>query len=303
MTYFHEEIASFSARTEADKLVKIGLITVNYNSAEATARLLSDILRQDLTRCRLCVVVADNSAAAGDLAQVCEAFRDNASILFLPFPSNPGYFGAAHQAFQQTWTGDPPDWLIVANPDIRILQPGFFTRVAELPPTRGAIIGPRIVSARTGLDQNPFHHRRPSNSRMNFVRFVLRVPLLRWLLVVQSRFRSRLRACFRRTARLPRSEPLAIYAPHGSFVIFNREYFGLGADLNVGSFLYAEEIYVAESCRRLGMKVVWEPALEVLHEEHVSISLSTAVRRFQVESADYCYREFFSSARDLRMKG
>ena len=182
---------------QADRTIQIGLITVNYRSAEATARFLGDILRQDRSHCRLRVVVVDNSAAMGDLAPVRAAFTDAEDFAFLPMPSNPGYFGAAHSAFQQVWPDGPPDWLIVANPDIRLPQ-GFFTRLAQLPPSTGAVLAPSILSGRTGLNQNPYRRTRPTAMRMNLFRLIPRVRFLLWLLRAQCHLRHYLRRSMKR---------------------------------------------------------------------------------------------------------
>lgn len=280
--------------TDAGRPIRIGLITVNYKSAHATARLLDDIARQLEGGYILRVVVADNSPQEPAMASARASRAQNGDISFFPLPSNPGYFGAAHQAFLQFFRDDPPDWLIVCNPDIRLTQEDFFRRLAALPPSAGAVIAPRIVSGRTGLDQNPFLRSRPTAFRMRWFRLIPRVRLLHWLLRTQSNVRHRLRGSMNRISSPPTPQPEIIYAPHGSFIIFNREYFQRGGALNVGSFLYAEETFVGESCRHAGMRVTWIPSLSALHDEHVAIHVSTMTRRFQAESADYLYREFFA---------
>jgi GT2 family glycosyltransferase len=61
-----------------------------------------------------------------------------------------------------------------------------------------------------------------------------------------------------------------IYAPHGAFMIFSRRYFEAGGYLDGNLFLYGEEISVAEICRSLGLAVIYEPSLCVVHNEHAS---------------------------------
>jgi GT2 family glycosyltransferase len=73
----------------------------------------------------------------------------------------------------------------------------------------------------------------------------------------------------------------AIYAAHGSFFIFSRRYFEGGGFLDGNLFLYGEEISVAEICRSLGLPVVYEPSLCVLHKEHQSTG--KALNRFTYE--------------------
>ena len=274
--------------------LEIGLIVVNYNSAQASAQLLVDLLQQDTSNCALTVVVADNGPCRPGLAALRQAYRDNPSVRFEDMTANLGYFGAAHSALEAVWKGGLPDWIIISNPDIRLQQPGFFSRIADDMAGIGAVIAPRIVSTRTGLDQNPFLRRRPSALRMNLTRLIPRVPLLLWLMRTQCAVRRAIRSRLRGKHAQPAISSSNIYAPHGAFIIFSKEYFQRGGSLNAGAFLFAEEIFVAETCRRLGFRIVYSPSLEVLHDEHVSTRANPAIRRYLVESTDYCARKFFS---------
>ena len=274
--------------------LEIGLIVVNYNSAQATAQLLVDLLQQDKSNCALTVVVADNGPSKPGLGSLRQAYRDNPSVRFEEMTTNLGYFGAAHCALEAVWRDGLPDWIIVSNADIRLQQPGFFSRIADGMAGIGAVIAPRIVSTRTGLDQNPFLRKRPSALRMNLHRLIPRVPLLFWLMRTQCAVRRAVRSRLRGKHAPPATASSYIYAPHGAFIIFSKEYFRRGGSLNAGAFLFAEEIFVAETCRRLGFGVAYSPTLEVLHDEHVSTKVNPAIRRYLAESTDYISREFFS---------
>src|SRR2546427_119628 len=72
-----------------------------------------------------------------------------------------------------------------------------------------------------------------------------------------------------------------IYAPHGALFIFSRRYFEAGGYLDGNLFLYGEEISVAEICRSLGLPVIYEPSLRVLHNEHQSTG--RVISRFSFE--------------------
>ena len=275
--------------------IDIAFIAVNYNSAHSVALLLEDLLAQDTSGCVLTIVIVDNSPSESELSAVRQAYSAFPGVRFERMSQNLGYFGAAHAAFNTIFKKRPPDWTIVSNVDIRLQQPGFFNLVAALPPEMG-IVAPRIISGQTGLDQNPFHRHRPSRSRMLLNRIIPRIGLLAWLLevqcVIKRRFRSRL------ALRRIDSERIAqkIYAPHGAFILFGSRYFQAGGSLDVGAFLFAEEKYVGETCRRLGIEVTYVPWVEVRHDEHISTRHSPAIRSFQAASADYCYREFFSES-------
>jgi GT2 family glycosyltransferase len=275
------------------KNCEIGFITVNYKSAKATALLLADLLQQNSSHADLTVVVADNSPSESELDSVRQAYCDCPCVRFERMPGNLGYFGAAHLALNTVWKDRLPDWVIVSNTDVRLPQSDFFSRIAELP-ARTGVVAPRIVSGRTGLDQNPFLRRRPSGFRLMLTRCILRVAFLHWLFEAQAFLKRAIRRRLRGRRQQSAANPIKIYAPHGSFILFSNEYFRRGGSLNCGAFLYAEEIFVAEICRRIGVEVTYQPSLDVLHDEHVSTRDNPAVRRFQHEAAEYYHQEFFS---------
>ena len=51
----------------------------------------------------------------------------------------------------------------------------------------------------------------------------------------------------------------------------HRSYFEAGGDLEHFSFLFLEELYVGETCERLDLEVLYEPALRFAHGRHRSI--------------------------------
>ena len=61
-----------------------------------------------------------------------------------------------------------------------------------------------------------------------------------------------------------------IYAPHGSCIIFHKNYFEKGGNLKHISFLFGEEIFVAETLLKLKLEAWYEPALIVSDYEHAS---------------------------------
>jgi GT2 family glycosyltransferase len=285
-----------------ERTVEVALIAVNFDSAKATAQLVGDVVKQNPTNCKVTVVIADNGPTASGLDRVREQYCDHQAVRFETMPENLGYFGAAHHALHAVWKHRLPDWVIVSNADIRLPQKDLFSRIANL--SSGlAVIAPRIISMRSGLDQNPFHRERPSAFRMYLNRIIPRLAVVFWLCELQFAVKQSVRRWFRSAIPAPPSQPEKIYAPHGAFVIFSREYFERGGSLNVGAFLFAEEKFVAESCRRLGLDVLYDPTIEVNHDEHVSTGSNPAVRGFQVSAADYIYREFFARGVDQRESG
>jgi len=113
-----------------------------------------------------------------------------------------------------------------------------------------------------------------------------------WVAATKGRIRA---AAYRKHAGEPRRTDAGaeIYAPHGSFMILGASYFQKGGNLRHGTFLYAEEILVAETARDLGLRIRYVPALEVRHAEHASVSASPNTGRYQADAAAYCADRYF----------
>jgi GT2 family glycosyltransferase len=135
------------------------------------------------------------------------------------------------------------------------------------------------------VDQNPFMRRRPSRLRWASFRFSFSSYGIAALWDWASRQKQRLKAYWQaRRSEAPstqKSEREFIYAPHGAFFIFSRRYFEAGGYLDGNLFLYGEELSVAEICRSLGLPVIYEPSLSVVHNEHRSTG--KRISRFSYE--------------------
>jgi GT2 family glycosyltransferase len=267
------------------------LICVKYRADEETQRYLESIqsLKSDGG---LHVMVVENtigSSWAKATRSDCQAVQA---------PDNLGYFGGARYGLSLYREQNPlPDWVIISNVDLCIDDLSFLQRLALLAsmPNLGAV-APKIQSSLTGVDQNPYMWVRPSALRMHFYKWLFRSWLILNAYEVFGNVFHRVRGGIARVwnSSAPASRE-AIYAPHGSFLIFSRNYFDRGGTLDFPEFLFGEEIYIAETMRKLGLDVVYEPSLQVTHQEHHSTKLfkSRAVAQHLARSAAYCADTLF----------
>ncbi len=87
----------------------------------------------------------------------------------------------------------------------------------------------------------------------------------------------------------------ALDAGHGAFVVLSHHYFEAGGSLDYKSFLLGEEIFLAECCRDLGLSVLYDDSLTVIHQEHASIDLLKSPRpRWEGESSALHYTRYFA---------
>jgi GT2 family glycosyltransferase len=271
------------------------VICVNFHCEDEVAALVRSGLRLDGAQ-RLRVLVVDNNGGSQPHPAIADLAGTQVDVLAPG--SNRGYYGAADWALGKLFPRPAadaglPDWVIVSNPDIEFPDVRILDRLQELygsdPP---AVLAPAVVDNDTGRDLNPHLLTRPDPRRMRFLRWLHRHHSATVAYHLGSIAKGKLPS-----RRRPRTGPADIYAPHGAFTIFNRSYFEAGGSLRHVAFLYGEELFVAETARGLGLKVVYDPRLVVGHRRHATTGRlpSRELTRRMAEASSRLVDLYFSS--------
>jgi len=272
---------------------KAVIITVNFRQDQCTLEFLKSASKlAEFDSCHFLIV--DNNSDDGSVNSIRRASLKFSNVTLLSSPQNGGYFGAANWALQRYLVNhDCPDWVIVCNNDIVFGDRRFLLRLVETNPTN-AVIAPCIISGLTRCDANPSIRHRPSRFRMWRYRFWLSNFYLAWFKQALSPYvrRSRMRNNSGSDTEPFRRRP--IYAPYGALVIFSRSFFDAGGFIDGGSFLYAEELRIAEMCRRLRLPIMHDPELRVWHKESQSTGrfLTRAVYQHQKNGFEYALSRY-----------
>ena len=283
--------------------VKALLVSVHYGNPQPTVDLLQCLSRMR-GRCDLHVTIVSNKSAGGSGSGLREAACGLGDFELRELSANAGYFGAAKEGLDGFLKRGAamPDWIIVCNHDILIEDRDFFMKLFGQDPSAAGVIAPRIRCLPGGVEQNPFMRRRPGRLRWAGLRLCSSnygaAALWDWLSRKKRAVQSYRAAHARKPVEGERARREPIYAPHGSFFIFSRRYFEAGGFLDPHLFLYGEEITVAETCRSLGLPVIYEPSLCVFHNEHASTGrrISRFSYECQKKALRYVTSRYFSGA-------
>jgi GT2 family glycosyltransferase len=274
MTHSREKTAIEGTIKKGDILV----IGVTYNTFPETLRYLESLapgIPENVS-----VIIADNSdrhAPAG----FAEQLENYPFLHYFRTGGNPGYFGAARTAMEKYFGQHhaPPAYTLVTNIDI-VFTPGFFQQLSRIPPDQNtAIIAPSIISEKWKTDYNPAKRSPFSKARLqlylllysNFLVhncFLLFAYLKKWMKGVSGK-RYRMRDERMQDRRI--QDGTEIYAAHGSCIIFTRRYFEKGGTLDMPSFLFGEEIILAETVCAMGLTIIYHPELVIRDHEHASV--------------------------------
>jgi len=275
---------------------RVLVICVNYYNEEETCAFVKQVLKQKESIPVNVVIANNNESNERDfILNACAKANDRVALFNTG--ENLGYFGAANHALLRYCQESPlPEWVIVSNTDICFEDDEFFVMLIEVSGNRPhEIIAPSIISLKTGLNQNPHRRKRPSRLRMHSYKWIFRNYHVANGYSNLGLIKAKIKRALHHASKLASQagRPLSIYAPQGSFVIFNRKYFECGGDFDYGSVLMGEEIFVAETALRLGLKVSFIPQLRVIHREHSTTWVLRMNRELQYLSAKYCADKYF----------
>jgi GT2 family glycosyltransferase len=268
------------------------LLTNYYNEIEVETFVTKQINREVVTGVEI-IITNNGSKNVSILNALNEKFK-NVKVLH---PSiNLGYFGAAHfalQSYLKENNNELPNAVIVCNSDISFNYKNFIEDLKHIIQNKNAdIIGPSIFAKHLNIYQNPYIINRLPKNRIRFYNFIssnfIFYSAFTMLHFIKKRILSK------RAITLTDKSKVC-YAVHGSFMVFNQSYFKKGGTLHYPSFLFGEEIFVAETALKLNLKTVFDPSLKIIHHQHSTTGKikSRKYVQWMHQSYSYLLKNFF----------
>jgi GT2 family glycosyltransferase len=272
------------------------LICVNYLKPGETQRFVLSALDQSL-KSSLRLAVVDNSPSSGAGAVPSSTTKDPRVTAIAP-GKNLGYFGGAAAALKDHLKSHSmPEWVIVSNPDVYFPDRGVLQLLLDSHRDNApAVVAPSIRTKGSSAEQNPYMRVRPSRVRMHVYRWIFSAYPIDAAYQGLSWIKHRaLEAASNERPVAAASSPEKIYAPQGAFIAFHRSYFERGGTFDHGAFLFGEEIFVGETARRLGLTILYDPALVIEHTERSTGAglFNRQTSRFRKQASRYLAKTFF----------
>jgi GT2 family glycosyltransferase len=266
--------------------MRIVLVLVNYYCERDIAETVRSFEKQEFDEpIELAIYVVDNGSTGADL----DRNLINSNVDIVRPGENLGYMPAANLVLNSLEMDGNFEWLILSNPDIRLPDPLMLQRLNAF--SQYLVIAPSIVDS-DGRDQNPFLTTRPSQSTIRLRKIIFSRA---WIWYMWWKWRS-LVPKHRPVSMPAANNPVqAVYAGHGSFMVFHHEYFAKGGTMSHPLQLYGEEFFVAESVRRMGSSVRYIPSLTVEHIGHSTTSPSLTIARHMRLAARYVADVLFAN--------
>ncbi len=266
------------------------ILVVYFNEDEAESFFKSQLKEQSNQDYH--VLIVNNGSNSHE--KFSSKFNNFSNIEIIGTGQNLGYLGGASLAikyFREKFpTSDP--LVILSNTDIEFVEKDFLEKLLSVERNYD-VAGPSIVSTITNSQLNPFSEKRYSKLKLKFLH---RIYSIYFLYVVYQTLSLLKRKFFsEKPAKSLLKDILLVYAIHGSFMIFGPGYFKKGGNFNFGSFLYEEELFIAEQAKHFNMRTIYIPDLHLLHREHATTGIYKSRKHisYMCDSILYILKTFY----------
>lgn len=246
---------------------KVTFFCVNYNSYDFAERFLHsvDCAAMQVPDVDVEVCIGDNTTENWKELDIQN--YPHVQVQFFPYHQNLGYLGCILRMMaDRNWAdATNSDFVVFSNVDLTIDSQYFVELQRAHLPEDVAWVAPDVYTPRLNRHDNPFMMTRPT--QMSFIKWELMYacPFLFGLLEkIYDRKTSQ---------RQNPSSIMPIYAGHGSIMMFTGAFLSRHINLQFPSFMYAEEIYMAELVRSDGLKAYYVPMLRVENVGEASTGL------------------------------
>ncbi len=245
-------------------MLKILISCVNYNSYDCLRKYL-DSIKESLKWVKngaieVNILIADTSSNKQTF--VYEGCNDM-NVLLYPL-TNLGYFGGVSAIFSKARNINDYDYVVISNVDLR-LSPEFISILSTLDYSEDVCwLAPDIYSLTSDIHINPKILERYSKWKIKVLQFMFKHPLVYWA------YTNTLALSRAKHRTITHSNAGEIYAGHGSFIVLTKKFFQFYTSITYPVFLFGEEIFLAELIRNIKGKVLYEPRLKIIDNEHES---------------------------------
>ena len=268
--------------------MEFGFVVLHYLAYDMTVRCTETLLALSG---KVHIVIVDNASPNGSGQRLQEHFAGHPGVTVLVNGRNEGFARGNNAGYDYLKEHFSCSFIAVINNDVLIPDRDFPTKVEAIyHATSFAVLGPDILNPASGEHQNPGHLR-------GFTREEVRMRLLRYQDNLRhfwwKRSKWRLKQLFSPSARpAPKAlvpEPMENVVLHGACYVFSRDFIRARAYcFNPETFLYFEEEILHYECLRDGLKLCYDPSVQVLHLEDVATdnAFKTADRKEKMKLQD-----------------
>jgi GT2 family glycosyltransferase len=262
--------------------MKINIVTVNFNSSDATLDMIESLKKS--IHYISTIFIVDNDSAEKDyinLVKGLERFDLSGKVCVKRLEDNIGYFGGLNKGLDEI-DDKSLTYTIVCNNDL-IFTEEFFTNLSESVFQKNVYALSPSVKTVDGVYQNPSMKNKPSLLKKFFLNLYFANYYIGIFILKIWRFLG-LGSDSRTTKDCQQKE---IFLGIGAIYIILPEFFKNNDRLYYPSFLYSEEVFLSRQIQDTGGVQLYYPKVEVTHMESVSTSKIPKFKKYKMTQESF----------------
>lgn len=268
----------------------ISYVVLHYLDVKTTSKCIDALLLLEVPEnAEHHIIIVDNASENGSLENLQARYGSDNRITFLIAEENLGYARGNNIGYKYASETLQSDYIVVLNNDLFLRQKDFSSRVlSEYGRMPYAVMGPDILSLRTGAHQNPAHGAPPTEEEIrkriaeyedlyaHYLRHRVLHSFKKYVRAALSRVGISDKSSQKReengfSARPHTDLPAENVVLHGACLIFSSDFIKKrDYAFNPATFLYFEEDLLALECLQEGLLIRYEPSLKAEHLEDMS---------------------------------
>lgn len=252
--------------------MKVCFVILHYKDQEITERCAASIAQMDgQENIRMIVIDNDVGRSEQERTLLRERLKTYRNLTVLKINEQSGFSRANNIGYEYARKSEIPDYMVVCNNDIEFVQKDFLKLLEETDRKRPfAVLGPDIVDVESGAHQNPMDTRlrtkeeaditiRLNRWGLNF--YSVLYPFFVWN---QDRMERKKQRRSEKNEDYRKSQDQIV--PCGACLVFGKEFCqNEWKAFEPETEFYYEEYLLAYRCGQKGYRIVYDPALRVLH--------------------------------------
>lgn len=254
---------------------KYVFVILHYYTIEDTKKCIESIKEKSNNK-NIEIVVVDNASPNNTGKELYNLYRQNDKIHVIINKENLGFARGNNVGFKYAKENLNADFIIMCNNDTYLLKDDFFTLIQEeYERSNFAVLGPKILLPNNKV--NPIIQKLPDMKQLNKQLFMTRLEyitnllylnkLYKWLKKILKNILIALKLKSKSKVKDNENIRYENIVLHGSFYIFSKKYIEKFEGLDDRTFLYREEELLALRLKNNNLKSVYNPEIEIFHNE------------------------------------
>lgn len=261
---------------------KIVFLILHYYTCEDTIKCVESI--EKLNYKNVEIVIVDNASKNGTGKKLEEIYIKNKKVHIILSERNLGFANGNNLGFEYAKKNLNPDYIVMCNNDVYMIQEDFCERIIEEErQSNFAVLGPKILLPDNKVcnysDSMPTLKELQITKINHQIYYYLNKLNLRYIYTFLFKYINKkfTKVC---TDYNSRKENVVV---NGCCIIFSKEYIKQFAGIDNRTFLYYEEQLLYLRIKENNMKSVYNPSIEIFHNEGVSTNKSQKNKRKKID--------------------